>query len=967
MAINRFSKQRTFAKFTPESLEKMSVVPSFYGKLYQERESLKGVLSNLNMTPAPMDLERSQQIASDWDKALKEDTEQFMRTGFTDPGVSQRMTDLVSRYTNLQKNDIAGINYRRSQYDDEMKKFDDLLSKADEPGERTWIEKQRADYQQSASTTPFKNEEGSVQGLPSAQYVDHRDHLQEIMDLMEEADVLNSLMSAGQMGTSLSDLIGGNAQNLTYAYGDRKARLLEAGFSIANSYVQDPEVRNYFMKMNELYGNASGIELVTDKETGESRIANTFMLTDENGKFLGFDTNTALGSSLDAAIKAKFGVSYDLNIKGGSTSAAGLGIGGSLVDMSAMPKGMVTSVTEGGVSNVNTYQLIQNNLAEANNVLSTIDAEVDQATNVIFDKLSGVGVNLPPAENVRGQRIMLQEVSNALDQKFETANQQQIAVRRALTKYVGTEFEADVLARKLIGDPTFMEYRKMLKGFHDTKIRRDQLNGVIEQKVAQYNAAWQTKELVSSDLAVYNQGNPTVLSFSDAQGIWGGVVDTYIGRMRQSVEAAIADHGDPKKGTTPRSRASGVIKEGARISEQEIEKDFQILEQFLKSSLMAADYSEGKPSPIAQLKEVNQRLSVLNIDAPETILGKVFRPTVGRAVEDILYPFAMEFGELFTQGGEALLGRGTLENFRGYLREVDAGFAQVSSAGMYNDLTRAMNQLQGMVSRNTDVADMVTDQASIQKLTITMQDAPGSNEFKDFWNGFTEDAMTHFSSSGAQYLKTSSGQNLDVVLREDPNLANIDPDEPITFTPSTKLDLGSFTDPITGSQIPSLILSGDVEYYNDKEDKRVKGPMSPVHVSLEVFPNLEQYRESLDALLWMTSNNQKGNPEQAMLASTMNQTVGQDLIQNSGVLRDAFERVPQKQTEMDIQLKTGEGLLGLTALDPIKLKTFQTSNGVWEWRLMAGGAFGVVGESPSAKLAAVEELIGEHLYNQIFL
>ena len=147
MAINRFSKQRTFAKFTPESLEKMSVVPSFYGKLYQEREALKGVLSNLNMTPAPMDLERSQQIASDWDKALKEDTQEFFRTGFTDPGVSQRMTDLVSRYTNLQKNDIAGINYRRSQYDDEMKKFDDLLSKADEPGERTWFERQRADYQ----------------------------------------------------------------------------------------------------------------------------------------------------------------------------------------------------------------------------------------------------------------------------------------------------------------------------------------------------------------------------------------------------------------------------------------------------------------------------------------------------------------------------------------------------------------------------------------------------------------------------------------------------------------------------------------------------------------------------------------------------------------------------------------------------------------------------------------------------
>ena len=952
MAINRFSKQRTFAKFTPESLEKMSVVPSFYGKLYQERESLKGVLSNLNMTPAPMDLERSQQIASDWDKALKEDTEQFMRTGFTDPGVSQRMTDLVSRYTNLQKNDIAGINYRRSQYDDEMKKFDDLLSKADEPGERTWIEKQRADYQQSASTTPFKNEEGSVQGLPSAQYVDHRDHLQEIMDLMEEADVLNSLMSAGQMGASLSDLIGGNAQNLTYAYGDRKARLLEAGFSIANSYVRDPEVRNYFMKMNELYGNASGIELVTDKETGESRIANTFMLTDENGKFLGFDTNTALGSAMDAAIKAKFGVSYDLNIKGGSTSAAGLGIGGSLVDMSAMPKGIVTSVTDGAISNVNTYQLMQNNLADANNAVSAIDAEVNQATNIIFDKLSNVGVNLPPAENVRGQRIMLQEVSNALDQKFETANQQQIAVRRALTKYVGTEFEADVLARKLIGDPTFMEYRKMLKGFHDTKIRRDQLNGVIEQKVAQYNAAWQTKELVSSDLAVYNQGNPTVSSFSDAQGIWEGVVDDVIGQLKNGATAAIN-----QDGSAPRSVTDGIFKEGARINEQELEKEFEVLEQFLKSSLMTADYSEGKPSAIAQLKEIDKKLSILNIDAPQTLLSQVYRSSLGTFFEDIAAPY----GSIATGFLEATDEKGL------YTNQLVSGFTQPGSSTIYNNLMRAMSQLQGMVSRNTDVADMVTDQASIQKLTITMQDAPGSNEFKDFWNGFTEDAMTHFNSSGAQYLKTSSGQNLDVVLREDPNLANIDPDEPITFTPSTKLDLGSFTDPITGNQIPSLILSGDVEYYNDNEDKRVKGPMSPVHVSLDVFPNLEQHRESLDALLWMTSNNQKGSPEQAMLASTMNQIVGQDLIQNSGVLRDAFERVPQKQTEMDIQLKTGEGLLGLTALDPIKLKTFQTSNGVWEWRLMAGGAFGVVGESPSAKLAAVEELIGEHLYNQIFL
>lgn len=952
MAINRFSKQRTFAKFTPESLEKMSVVPSFYGKLYQERETLKGVLSNLNMTPAPMDLERSQQIASDWDKALKEDSEQFLRTGFTDPGVSQRMTDLVSRYTNLQKNDIAGINYRRSQYDDEMKKFDDLLSKADEPGERTWIEKQRAGYQQLASATPFKNEEGSVQGLPSAQYVDHRDHLQEIMDLMEEADVLKSVTSAGQMGASLSDLIGGNAQNLTYAYGDRKARLLEAGFSIANSYVQDPEVRNYFMKMNELYGNASGIELVTDKETGESRVANTFMLTDENGKFLGFDTNTALGSSLDAAIKAKFGVSYDLNIKGGSTSAAGLGIGGSLVDMSAMPKGMVTSTNNGTVTKVNTMQLLNNQANEAQNAVAAIDKELNRNAPVIIDQMSNLGINLPSAENVAGQRIMLQEVSNALDQKFETADQQQIAVRRALTKYNLTEFQADVLARKLIDNRSFAEYREMLKGYHNTKIKADQLNGVREQKVAQADAEWRNPAVISGDLAVYNQGSTILNSYSGTQGVLKGVVGEFIGQLKNGATAAIN-----QDGSAPRSMTDGIFKEGVRINEQEVEKDFEVLEQFLMSSLMTADYSEGKPDFLAQLKEVNKKLSVLNIDVPETILSQVYRSSLGTLFEDVVAPYA----SIATGFLEATDEKGL------YTSQLSSGLTQPGSATVYNRLMRGMNQLQNAVLKNTNIADMVTDQASIQKLTITVQDAPGSNEFQDFWKGFTDDAMTHFSSSGAQYLKTASGQNLDVVLREDPSLVNIDPDQPITFTPNTKIDLGSFTDPTTGNQIPSLVLSGDVEYYDDNQDKRVKGPMSPVHVSLDVFPNMEQYRESLDALLWMTSNNQKGSPEQAMLASTMNQIVGQDLIDNSAVLRDAIERVPQKQTEMDIQLKTGEGLLGLTTLEPIKLKTLQTASGVWEWRLAGGGTFGVAGDSPSAKLAAIEELVGEHLYNQIFL
>lgn len=952
MAINRFSKQRTFAKFTPESLEKMSVVPSFYGKLYQERETLKGVLSNLNMTPAPMDLERSQQIASDWDKALKEDSEQFLRTGFTDPGVSQRMTDLVSRYTNLQKNDIAGINYRRSQYDDEMKKFDDLLSKADEPGERTWIEKQRAGYQQLASATPFKNEEGSVQGLPSAQYVDHRDHLQEIMDLMEEADVLKSVTSAGQMGASLSDLIGANAQNLTYAYGDRKARLLEAGFSIANSYVQDPEVRNYFMKMNELYGNASGIELVTDKETGESRVANTFMLTDENGKFLGFDTNTALGSSLDAAIKAKFGVSYDLNIKGGSTSAAGLGIGGSLVDMSAMPKGMVTSTNNGTVTKVNTMQLLNNQANEAQNAVAAIDKELNRNAPVIIDQMSNLGINLPSAENVAGQRIMLQEVSNALDQKFETADQQQIAVRRALTKYNLTEFQADVLARKLIDNRSFAEYREMLKGYHNTKIKADQLNGVREQKVAQADAEWRNPAVISGDLAVYNQGSTILNSYSGTQGVLKGVVGEFIGQLKNGATAAIN-----QDGSAPRSMTDGIFKEGVRINEQEVEKDFEVLEQFLMSSLMTADYSEGKPDFLAQLKEVNKKLSVLNIDVPETILSQVYRSSLGTLFEDVVAPYA----SIATGFLEATDEKGL------YTSQLSSGLTQPGSATVYNRLMRGMNQLQNAVLKNTNIADMVTDQASIQKLTITVQDAPGSNEFQDFWKGFTDDAMTHFSSSGAQYLKTASGQNLDVVLREDPSLVNIDPDQPITFTPNTKIDLGSFTDPTTGNQIPSLVLSGDVEYYDDNQDKRVKGPMSPVHVSLDVFPNMEQYRESLDALLWMTSNNQKGSPEQAMLASTMNQIVGQDLIDNSAVLRDAIERVPQKQTEMDIQLKTGEGLLGLTTLEPIKLKTLQTASGVWEWRLAGGGTFGVAGDSPSAKLAAIEELVGEHLYNQIFL
>lgn len=952
MAINRFSKQRTFAKFTPESLEKMSVVPSFYGKLYQERETLKGVLSNLNMTPAPMDLERSQQIASDWDKTLKEDSEQFLRTGFTDPGVSQRMTDLVSRYTNLQKNDIAGINYRRSQYDDEMKKFDDLLSKADEPGERTWIEKQRAGYQQLASATPFKNEEGSVQGLPSAQYVDHRDHLQEIMDLMEEADVLKSVTSAGQMGASLSDLIGANAQNLTYAYGDRKARLLEAGFSIANSYVQDPEVRNYFMKMNELYGNASGIELVTDKETGESRVANTFMLTDENGKFLGFDTNTALGSSLDAAIKAKFGVSYDLNIKGGSTSAAGLGIGGSLVDMSAMPKGMVTSTNNGTVTKVNTMQLLNNQANEAQNAVAAIDKELNRNAPVIIDQMSNLGINLPSAENVAGQRIMLQEVSNALDQKFETADQQQIAVRRALTKYNLTEFQADVLARKLIDNRSFAEYREMLKGYHNTKIKADQLNGVREQKVAQADAEWRNPAVISGDLAVYNQGSTILNSYSGTQGVLKGVVGEFIGQLKNGATAAIN-----QDGSAPRSMTDGIFKEGVRINEQEVEKDFEVLEQFLMSSLMTADYSEGKPDFLAQLKEVNKKLSVLNIDVPETILSQVYRSSLGTLFEDVVAPYA----SIATGFLEATDEKGL------YTSQLSSGLTQPGSATVYNRLMRGMNQLQNAVLKNTNIADMVTDQASIQKLTITVQDAPGSNEFQDFWKGFTDDAMTHFSSSGAQYLKTASGQNLDVVLREDPSLVNIDPDQPITFTPNTKIDLGSFTDPTTGNQIPSLVLSGDVEYYDDNQDKRVKGPMSPVHVSLDVFPNMEQYRESLDALLWMTSNNQKGSPEQAMLASTMNQIVGQDLIDNSAVLRDAIERVPQKQTEMDIQLKTGEGLLGLTTLEPIKLKTLQTASGVWEWRLAGGGTFGVAGDSPSAKLAAIEELVGEHLYNQIFL
>jgi len=984
MAVNRFSKQRAIAQFTPQSLEKMSIVPRFYGQQYQQREAIKSNLSNLNIDSArtTADMQRAKELQSEMSNLIQQDTDQFLKEGFASGDARGRLNNLIKRYREIQTNDVAVLNARGQAFNEDLKQFEEIAEKAKLPGEREWVDAQKQRYIQRAESVPLQSDQGqNILSFGGTGYVDYVDYRKDIMDYFSSADVLENVQ--GMSKDQATALFGTtDLNNISYAFGETKARAMSAAQALTNAYVNDPSRQSFFLRMNELYGGNSGVEYVdaVDAEgktimgpdgQPQRRAVITAFKTDADGNVIGIDASTSLGSALDAAVQAKYGVSYGVNVKGFSKSGGGRN--GFTVDVSKLPIITTAFTTEGEETKVNTMQLLNTELEEQSAKVTQLQDESSRLGLNMFQKLQEsqaleriafVNPNGNPGA-FQPEKMMIGASRVASENITKSPKEQRAALVEYLSGYVKSPIEAGAVADELMKNSSsnLLEYHGLQEELNNTVDGVSLLQSMRTSKIERIQEKWAGDVYLSEQFAHYAT-NPklegygskytSLGSYEEVEATWGRAVDAFVTDIKSVNEYS------------PLSQQWNIYKPGVdydNVDPTLLQEDFETLSRRLKTAIWTADYSEGVPNIDQQLTEIEEDLNYLSLQDRNLIGETGISTVIGRNVQDFIGPVAGFIGEGVSEFFESAVGRGDMEGLDYFSGAFGGAFQQRGRAQTMANLMGTMRDLETGIYANSEAVKEVTDQSAISQGVVFVADPPGSTQYQTYMDRFKTTVTDVLETQPVSNLPTPSGLSVHQYLREVKNI-DIPSDKPIDIS-KMKVNIGFHTNAVTNQNEPTIVLTGQVGYMGD--EKMVYEEAGSVHLDVTSIPSIQDQRENMDAILWWTSNtNANASPAQQKAASQFNQIVGSELISSQSLVMDAILHPPQQKETLKINLDPGQGLAGISQIPPVELVTRQDQNGRWEWSFVEGGPLEVFGAPNQAKLGALYERIGLHAYQSIF-
>ena len=982
MAINRFSKQRTFAKFTPESLEKMSIVPSVYSQLYNQRESAKAGMRSLGFEEGPMHQSEAAALQAEWTKKLNQEGAEFYKKGFADPNVNQRMTDLFEEYAALQKGPVSRINQHNKSYTEGKEFWQDVIENEETPGAREWANLQYAKWTKEALTTPLEDPKtGAPRTIMPPSHSPYRDHVNEIIDLLERADKLSTY---GDLTTDVNPIISfvgtGNQNNLTGAYETRSQRLLEAGYALANTYVNDPAVQQHFLLMEELYGTDSGIVIKRKDDgtpeldaNGNLQIETTFQEV-ENGKIVGFNDSTALGSALNAALLAKYGQSFNLKtlrgVKGTGSLGASMKPGdlpnvtlSSTIDASGQTK-TTRSVLTGIVHEAEKFETQYEIAVETNN--QSMDAfmgNVSENLGMPVDQIGyGYTTTLPaPAGKTtpENHRQMIKLIAAATNELKDSPKELYAKVLEITNNRLGEGNTAATIAGLLVDPSTgfqrqLLEINQGIQAQQEIEASMNHARTLQKSIVEKADGVWIPYKRPALSLDAMWADNIT--SASSALQYNKEIAQNFTDRLRYAAEHAT----DVTK--VQESMRSEIFKNGIFPPNlSDLDSDFEKIRLGVESMIWSHDYTEGtfeQDDFVRAIERIDNELDYINLgNIYQTELGGLLGSTVGFFFEDIMYP-------IFTTGANKV--KQDILN-----ADLDKG-----RAGTFYSLSDNLQTIAKSVNQNIEAQGILTDQQAVLSSVVTVNDGPDTDVYNKWADGILSDMQSHLSSSGIANVRTAYGASFLQHLIDRDGLG-LDEDTKVSIE-NTTLQFGYHTNLETGYPEPTLVLSGEIGIFDKSEDgqgKFIQAPLDPVHLSLEDFPVLDATRDRIDLTLWMSSNAKRGNEQDALVASFFNQRVGQEIISNSATVAYKFQNVPQKPETMVVELTpAGNEMLQRVSLPNIELSTFKNRDtGRWEWKVASnqenrsgGGAFELPTATSVMKLGALYEMIGSLMYDNLF-
>lgn len=941
MAINRFSKGRTFARFTPDTLEKMSILPSFYSGLYSEREQTKGLLRNLGIRPAAMDAEAANKITSDFSDKLQEDSKQFLKTGFSDPSSREMISTLVSDYQDLQKGDIFHINARGDYFRNVNEQFKKYKENADSAGELSWIEDQQSDWVNQSMKTGLKDEEGNYLDLPTPDYTGYVDLYEKFSEMAEDVDVLSNYQITEDGIVTIEE------------------RPENAFNSMLFAFLGDRGNMEYIQKYEKLYGN-SGIAETEDK-TG-------YEFLNKDGSF---DTSTLIGGIAQQVFNAKFGQSTSLTqFKGGSSSS--FGPNGSF----ASAPFAFSEMKSVDVGNYNSFRILREGLNEQRFAYKVADDAVTQATMPAIEQVKNLS-NVDVSKTLDTKQYP-EFLSDLVSNLKLTPKDRLAAITRTFEDYNFSKSDARDLTNALLAEDN-LESLRLRNALNEWGILNDNKNqefdkvnvtqNALDAALRKTNQNWvptsvNTPAYFGEGEIVYNDVNDIETRSAEATSLFvQRIREAYLEGGPASVEAQMFKAEPP--------------------SEEAFEKDLYKLENALNSLVWSLDYSKDSAPDLNDvrlaLEEIGEELEYINLEPYNSGFGLAFGSTLGTLGQDVLGPSFRMFWELPKRmiQGEEDLSQAEVE-----LASLAQGKPGASMT--YRDLMYPLKYAAEAIYENKESSQVVGDDYYVKSALITVQDTPGGKKLNEALSGFKNAFVQLISPEMMVNLRTVNGISyLEELKRKDISIANINE---LDISEAT-VQLGAHTG-TDGFPVTTLVVSGSVNVTQTGAGTKKKN-LPQVHFDLSELPVYRQQLDALNSLIWLTSNKAASKPStmgtkfdqgQAQVASFYNQIVGKDVIVNNPVLQKRLTEPPTDENQtFNVSIDAGEytndpSIFELPTLQLHAVPLLEKNEdgetvqvpGKYVWNVRGAGALANRGSTSVEQLSAFYGQIGKFIYDNSY-
>jgi hypothetical protein len=935
MAINRFSKGRTFARFTPDTLEKMSILPNFYSGLYSQREQTKGLLRNLGIRPAAMDAEAANKITSDFSDKLQEDSKQFLKTGFSDPSSREMISTLVSDYQDLQKGDIFHINARGDYFRNVNEQFKKYKEDADSAGELSWIEDQQSDWMNQSMKTSLKDEEGNYLDLPTPDYTGYVDLYEKFSEMAEDVDVLSNYKITEDGIVTIEE------------------RPENAFNSMLFAFLGDRGNMEYIQKYEKLYGN-SGIAETEDK-TG-------YEFLNKDGSF---DTSTLIGGIAQQVFNAKFGRSTSLTqFKGGDSSS--FGPNGSFA---SAPLFDISESKDDETRFYNSMEVFQNGLNEQRLAYKVADEALTRSTMPAIEQVKN-NSNVDISNTVKTEEYP--EFLSDISSNLKLAPKDQLAaITKTLKDYGFSESDANTLKAALLSED--LQSRQLRGAVGQWGILNDEKNQKLDVLTATENASGALLRKVDEKWVPISVNTPGY--FGEGEVTYNNVID--LEKHKADASSQFVQHLREAYLEGGRASVEAQMFKAEPPNEEAFEKELYKLENALNSLVWNLDYSKDSAPDINDVRlaieEISLGLDYINLEPYSSGMGLAFGSTIGTLFQDYAGPF---FRSLLETPKRMILGE---EGPSQADLELGALIEGRKGANMaFRDLIYPTKYAAEAIYKNQEAAQVVGDNYYVKSALITVQDTPGGKKLNEALSGFKNAFLQQISPEMMVNLQTVNGTSyLQELEKKGIGIANINE---IDISEAT-VQLGAHTG-TDGFPVTTLVVSGSVNVAQTGAGTKKK-TLPQVHFDLSELPVYNQQLDALNSLIWLTSNKAaskgstlgtKFDQGQAQVASFYNQMVGKDVIQNNAVIQKRLTTPPEnKDSYFNVELDAGEyypnfqmpslQVYAVPLLERNEKGKLVRVPDKYTWNVLGAGALGSAGSTSVEQLSALYGQIGKYLYD----